>query len=298
MADAVRRRRSSSGRGEGLPGRRRRAAFSAAALFFALIWLYFGFGIIDLSYVIFVAVPAPAETVAVAVSEEVGVLEVAYGAVATFMVAGAFLRQVAGPAGWATAVRQVVALMVAFSLAGAAGLDILSFVGVASLAVTQGVLWALWPVRPRPRLVPETALVSRKVLAVALVGAGPWLLLAWEVSANSRAGLVPEEEALRPQAGGWAGVAVLAFAVVLLTLLAATRTPGWRLPLWSTVAAVLAFSTMVVRFPNFPGSPGRVWGVLAAVWVIALAAVAEIEGRRSTRGTARNGDEVAGPPHP
>jgi hypothetical protein len=54
-----------------------------------------------------------------------------------------------------------------------------------------------------------------------------------------------------------------------------TGTPGWRLPLWTTVVAVLAFASMTVRAPSDPGSPGRAWGAMAAVWVLALLVCAE-----------------------
>lgn len=267
-------------------GRVQRIIFRCAALFFCLVWLGFCFGLIDLSYLIFVVAPAP-EPDASAVSDEVGVLEVAYGAVATFMVAGAFLRQVWAPGGCPAATQQIVALTFAFGLAGALGLDVLAFISVTMLVVMQAILLAVYPGH-RPHLLPNRRSVNRRVLLVTAVGALPWLVYAWNMSANSRAHLIPEEQALRPQAGGWAGAAVLSFAVLLLAMLSSTRTPGWRLPLWTTIATVLSFALMTVRYPVFPGSPGRLWGALAAAWVIALLITAQAQtwrGRRLGTGT-------------
>lgn len=251
----------------------RRIGFRAAAVVFALIWLVFCFGLIDLSYVAFIAEPS-SNGGASDVSREVGVLEVAYGAVATFMVSGAFLTQVWAPRGWPMAVQQIAALTLAFGLAGALGLDMLSFISVAMLILMQAILLGIYPAR-RPRLLPRTGSVNRPLLLTAAIGAVPWLSYAWHMSANSRAHLVPEEQALRPQAGGWAGAAVFSFAVLLLAVLSSTRAPGWRLPLWTTAVAVLTFAGMSVRYPTFPGSAGRGWGTLAVVWVIALLMSAE-----------------------
>lgn len=254
-----------------LTGRARRVAFKALAFFFGLIWLYFCFGLIDLS-----ALLAGPVDEAVAVEEDVGVLSVAYGAVATFMVAGAFFAQAWAPRGWPAATQEIVALSVAFAAAGVLGLDALSFISVATLIAMLAILLALHPLH-RPDLRPSTRSISRPVLLVTALGVPPWLVYAWHMSANGRAHLIPDEPASRPQAGGWAGAAVLAFAVLLLALLAASRTPGWRLPLWTTAATVLAFAWVTAANPALPGSPGRIWGMLAAAWAVALLLAAETQ---------------------
>jgi hypothetical protein len=247
----------------------RQVAFKAVAFFFGLIWLSFCFGLIDLSALL----GGPVDD-AVAVEEDVGVLSVAYGGVATFMVAGAFFAQAWAPRGWPAATQQIVALSLAFAAAGVLGLDPLSFISVATLITMLAILLALHPLR-RPDLRPSTRSISLPVLLVTALGALPWLVYARSMSANSRARLIPDDSASRPQAGGWAGAAVLAFAVLLLALLASTRTPGWRLPLWTTAATVLAFAWVTAANPALPGSPGRSWGMLAAAWIVALLLVAE-----------------------
>ncbi len=143
------------------------------------------------------------------------------------------------------------------------------------------------------------------MLAVTAVGAVPWLLYALTTAARSRGGVPPEEMAARPQAGGWAGATVLALVVVLLALLAATRTPGWRVPLWSAALAATAFGLVSLLNPAAPGSVGRVWGSLAVAWSLALVFSAELgrdrgAGRPTTplprdepghRGHSRDGSE-------
>jgi hypothetical protein len=263
----------------GAPSTRRRLARLAAALW-GLTWLTFCFGVIDLAYVVDALAPASAPTNA---TSEVGVLEVAYGAVATVLVATAFLAQARAGQDHRGAVRQVSAVTAAFAVAGAASLDALSFVSVAMLLLMQGSLLALrrdrlpaWPLR-------GTA-PSRAVLAVVALGAVPWAAYAWSMAVHGRERLVPEHEALRPQAGGWAGAVVLAVAVLLLGLLAATGGPGWRLSLWTTGVAVLLFAVTALRFPSYPGSPGTAWSALALVWAIVLVATGEAAHASGARG--------------
>jgi hypothetical protein len=63
---------------------------------------------------------------------------------------------------------------------------------------------------------------------------------------------------------------VLALVVVLLALLAAMRTPGWRVPLWSAALAAAAFGLVSLLNPAAPGSVGGMWGWLAVAWSLAL----------------------------
>ncbi len=90
------------------------------------------------------------------------------------------------------------------------------------------------------------------------------------MAANSRQSVPPEEMAARPQAGGWAGATVLAFVVSLLAVLAAMRTPGWRVPLWSAALGSLTFGVASLLNPALPGSPGALWGAFAVTWGVAL----------------------------
>ena len=49
----------------------------------------------------------------------------------------------------------------------------------------------------------------------------------------------------------------MAIALPLTGLLAAFRTPGWRIPAWCAGAAAIVFGLASVVFPNYRGSAGR-----------------------------------------
>jgi hypothetical protein len=251
------------------PTRRRRirgAVFRLLLVFFAFVWLTFGFGVIDfVSGFTSVDDRDPLS---------IGVLSAAYGAVAGIVLPAAFLALLHAPQRRPAAVQQIAVVGIAFALAGAIGLDPLSFISVGMVAVMLMAVRTLHPTRPS--LLPERPGTGRAVLAVTAVGAVPWLLYALATAAKSRAGVPPEEMALRPQAGGWAGATVLALVVVLLALLAATRTPGWRVPLYSAALAATSFGLVSLLNPAVPGSVGRVWGSLAVAWSLALVLTAEL----------------------
>ena len=131
---------------------------------------------------------------------------------------------------------------------------------------------------------------DRRVLVVAAAGAVPWLVYAVATAANSRGRLPPDDLAARPQAGGWAGGTVLALAVVLLALLAATRPPGWRVPLWSAAMASAAFGAVSLLNPAAPGSAGTAWGAAAVAWSLALLLTGEMSRDRTAAFDLSPGD--------
>ena len=50
--------------------------------------------------------------------------------------------------------------------------------------------------------------------------------------------------------------AALALVIILLGLLAATNTRGWRLPAFSAAATALVFGLVSILNPHAPGSAG------------------------------------------
>lgn len=246
--------------------RGRRIAFRACLLLFALFWLTIGFGIID-----FASGFAPGD-----------VLSAAYGVIAGIVIPVGFLAQLRGSGRKVAALQQVGGVAVAFALAGALALDPLSFISVGTLTVMLAVLLGLHPARPR--LLARPPGLSVPVAALTAIAAIPWIVYALRMAANER-GDVPPLDAGRPQAGGWAGAAALAIMVVLLALLAAARTKGWRIPTWSAAAAATTFGLVSVLNPQAPGTGGRFWGSLAIAWSVILVAMAEWDARRIDRGS-------------
>lgn len=224
---------------------------------FALFWLTIGFGIIDLASG-FASGPTDGR-------DGNAVLSAAYGVIAAIVLPAAFLVQLRAASRRVAALQQVVAVAVAFALAGVLALDPLSFVSVATLAVMLAVLWRLSP--ERLRLWPARV-ASIRLLALTAIAAVPWLVHGLELAANGRAGLPPDEQAARPQAGGWAAAAALALLVILLGLLAATKTRGWRVPAFSAATAALVFGLVSILNPHAPGSAGALWGALAIGWSV------------------------------
>jgi hypothetical protein len=244
--------------------------FRLVLVLFALAWLTFGFGVID-----FVS---GFTSVGDADPLGIGVLSAAYGAVAGIVLPAAFLAMLRRPQRRPAAVQQIAAVAIGFALAGAVGLDPLSFISVATLVVMLAAVLALHPARPP--LLPAADRMSRPVLLVAALSVLPWLGYALAMATNSRRNVPPEEMAARPQAGGWAGAAVLALVVVLLAVLAATRTPGWRVPLWSAALASVSFGVASLLNPALSGSPGALWGAFAVTWGLALVLAGELSQER------------------
>jgi hypothetical protein len=87
----------------------------------------------------------------------------------------------------------------------------------------------------------------------------------------------------------WTGMAGMAIGLILMVVLASTRTQGWRtVALLAGVGAVvygaasIAFGSFPVSGVPYPSSEGTVWGVLAIAWGVAVVGLAE----RRARGPA------------
>jgi hypothetical protein len=99
---------------------------------------------------------------------------------------------------------------------------------------------------------------SRPLTALAAAAAAPWLAYGWRMAANQRAGL-PPADAETAGLHHWTAAAALAGAVVLVALLAALRTRGWRVPAWSAAAAAACGSASWMD-PDVLASHSRAWG--------------------------------------
>ncbi len=82
------------------------------------------------------------------------------------------------------------------------------------------------------------------------------------------------------------------FAVVLITLLASTRTGVWRVSAWSAGVAAAILGLASIALPDVPGSFGPAWGALATVWSLFVVAAAEWQVRRNqTEGHPQGGQQ-------
>jgi hypothetical protein len=69
----------------------------------------------------------------------------------------------------------------------------------------------------------------------------------------------------------------MALATVLVAVLAAFRSPGWRVSATCAAAAAFLFGITSIVNPGIPASGGRVWGAAVIVWSLALMGAAARE---------------------
>lgn len=76
-----------------------------------------------------------------------------------------------------------------------------------------------------------------------------------------------------------AELAAALLAVPLIGMLAALRTPGWRLPLWTAGAAAFTPGAAALLLPETTTAIGQVTGLAAVVWAVVFVAFGEREHR-------------------
>jgi hypothetical protein len=134
-------------------------------------------------------------------------------------------------------------------------------------------VWALHParaqfLRPPVRLRPA-------LLALALLGAIPLLAYAAHIGSAAQQLTGPPHHVQRLST-----MAALALGIVLTAILAALRTPGWRIPTWSAAAALMVFGATSIGYADHPASVGPIWGGTAILGAMVFAAIAELDARR------------------
>lgn len=78
----------------------------------------------------------------------------------------------------------------------------------------------------------------------------------------------------------FAEMAATAVAIVLVGMLAALKTPGWRVSAWSAGAAAIIVGLASVALPDAPGSLRQAGGALAIAWGTLFVAMTEREMRQ------------------
>jgi hypothetical protein len=113
------------------------------------------------------------------------------------------------------------------------------------------------------------------MLALAAVAAGPTLVYARRMALAQRHDL-PPADAVSNGLHHWSVMTALALLVLLLALLAAAGTAGWRIPALSASLAAGAWAISCLLAPaSAAGSEGHTWALAALGWaVVTLAAAA------------------------
>lgn len=229
------------------------------AVLAALGLLYFpGLGAVDLASAV-VGLPSRAELVS---------MRAAYGLVVGFLLPAALFLLAARPTGAAAPVQQVLAVAVAFLLTAVASGLPTALVGGVGLLVLSVALGRLAP--GDLRVLPAASDAHRPLLALAGLGAFPWLVYAGLMALRQRSGTGPYEDfTLGVQ--GWSALTLFALVMVLNTVVSAFRPAGWRATLLTTGVASLLFGLVGLWADDVPGSPGRAWGAAAVLWGVVLA---------------------------
>ena len=240
----------------------------AVALLLALASLTINFGLIDLidGYTGFVD------------QARNQVLDAGWGLVFGVILPVALLAQLRRPERRIAGIQQTGIVALALACAAVLG-GAWSYLALAAgIAGGCAVLLVLHPAR-RTFLAhgrhPEPAM-----LALAAIGALPALVYARRMASAQRRDL-PPADAVSNGLHHWTVMAALALLVLLLALLAALRTSGWRIPALSASIAAGGWAISCLLAPQAAaGSEGHAWAWAALAWAfVAFAAAMRPQGR-------------------
>ena len=195
------------------------------------------------------------------------ILDVGWGAVFGVILPLGLLSQLRRPERRIAGIQQTAVAASALALAGAAGQRGWYLALAGGIAGVSAVLLALHPARHTflsrgPHLEPA-------MLGLATVAAGPVLVYAWRMASAQRRDL-PPADAVSNGLHHWSVMAALALLVLLLMLLAAVRTSGWRIPALSASIAAGAWAISCLLAPaSAAGSEGHAWAWAALAWAVA-----------------------------
>lgn len=194
------------------------------------------------------------------------VLDVGWGAVFGVILPLGLLTLLRRPERRIAGIQQTVAVAFALALAGAAGQRWWFLALAAVIAVASALLLALHPARLT--FLARGRHLGRPMLALAAVAALPLLLYAWRMASAQRRDL-PPADAVSNGLHHWTVMTALALLVLLLVLLAAARTPGWRIPAISASVATGAWAISCLLAPtSAAGSEGHAWAWAALAWAV------------------------------
>ena len=199
------------------------------------------------------------------------VLDAGWGVIFGVIVPLGLLAQLRRPERRIAGIQQTAVVAFALAIAGAAGEEWWYLPLAAGITGACAVLLTLHPAR-------QTFLARGRhldplLLALAAVAAAPSLVYAWRMASAQRRDL-PPADAVSNGLHHWTVMTALGLLVLLLVLLAALRTTGWRIPALGASIAAAAWAISCMLAPESEaGSEGHAWAWVALVWaVVTLAA--------------------------
>jgi hypothetical protein len=194
------------------------------------------------------------------------VLDAGWGAVFGVVLPLGLLALVRSPERRIAGVQQTAAVALALALAGAVGESWRWLVLAAGVAGVSAVLVALHPARQDFGL--QGRQPDRKMLVLAAAAAGPSLVYVWRMASAQRRDL-PPADAVSNGLHHWTVMAALALVVLLLVVLSALRTSGWRIPAISASIAAGAWAISCLLAPAAAaGSEGHAWAWVVLAWAV------------------------------
>lgn len=201
------------------------------------------------------------------------VTDLGYGALVGIILTMGLLVQLRAPERKIAGMQQAALVIPAFLIGSALASDSQNLVPALILVPALGILLALHPAREE--FLRRSAAFSPGLLGAAVVGAVPLMAYAVDMGAQARDLVGPPHHVQRLST-----MAAMAVAIVLVGLLAAFKTRGWRNPAWSAGTSAIVFGLASTVFPDQRGAEGRAWGGLAFAGGVLFIAVAELERSR------------------
>jgi hypothetical protein len=201
----------------------------------------------------------------------------ALGAIITGM---GFAVQLRTPERKIAGVQQAVLGLLALGVAGLIGNRIEPLVGSLLFLLAAAILAALHPARREFFKLGQG--LSAPLAALSILAAVPavgytasMLALARHAGPSCFLGRCPYGDRL-------AEMAALALAIVLVGMLAALKTQGWRVAARSAGASAVILGLVSIVLPDAPGALGQAWGALTVTWGVLFVVAAEWETRQGT----------------
>jgi hypothetical protein len=248
----------------------RTTSLRAVALAFALASLTINFGLIDLidGYTGYVD------------QARNQVLDAGWGLVFGVILPLGLLAQLRRPERRIAGLQQTAAVAFALAVAGSAGEKWWYLALAAGIAGASALLVALHPARQT--FLARGQPLDSVMVTLAGVAAVPALVYAWRMASAQRRDL-PPADAVTNDLHHWTVMTALGLIVLLLVLLAALHTRGWRIPAMSASIAAGGWAISCMLAPeSAAGSEGHRWAWAVIVWA-AMTLAATVLPRRSAR---------------
>ncbi|HBY96144.1 MAG: hypothetical protein M5U01_38625 [Ardenticatenaceae bacterium] len=208
------------------------------------------------------------------------VTDLGFFALGAIIITAGLVVQLRAPEHKIAGVQQAVIGLLALGVAGLIGGRVEPLTGSLLFLVATAILVALHPARREFFKVGKR--LSAPLAALSILAAIPATAYAATMLVQARQAGPSCFFGRCAYGDRFAEMAALAIAIVVLGMLAASQTEGWRVTAWSVGAAAAIFGSASIVLPEVSGAPGQAAGALAVAWGVLFVAVAEREKRNTS----------------